>query len=118
MPPPPFPPVTRTSTVGNLMLTVDPPATRLRQANFGVGGFGYPALVAYNPSKGKFSVMRSAFEPAHVKEFLERLRRGYESAAPLVGTLAEVASTEPWDGEDAAEEAADEFSLDDIMAEE
>lgn len=28
------------------------------ESNFGIGGFGYPALVAFRPDDGKFSTMR------------------------------------------------------------
>jgi protein disulfide-isomerase A6 len=45
------------------------------EANFGVGGYGYPALVAYSPSKQKFSSLRSAFEERHVREFLDSVRQ-------------------------------------------
>jgi len=60
---------------------------------------------------------RSAFEAAHVGDFVESIRRGYERVAPLTNNLKvlpEAASTEPWDGKDAAVEAEDEFSLDDL----
>ena len=49
---------------------------------------------------------------------MENIRRGYERVSPLVGSLAVPETTEAWDGQDAAVEAADEFSLDDIMNEE
>lgn len=38
------------------------------EENFGVGGFGYPALVAFKPRDLKYSVAKSAFELEHVVE--------------------------------------------------
>ena len=56
----------------------------------------------------------SAFAPAALKEFVRNLR--YEPVQPVTnGKLGEVATLEPWDGQDAAVEMEDEFSLDDIM---
>lgn len=89
------------------------------EANFGVGGFGYPALVAFNPkNNGAFSTSRSAFELSHVKGFVESLRKGGEGVSPLAGQLAPLRIRTPWDGKDAAVQIEDEFSLDDIMADE
>jgi hypothetical protein len=57
---------------------------------------------------------RSAFAPAALKEFVRNLR--YEPVQPVSdGKLGEVETLEPWDGQDAAVEMEDEFSLDDIM---
>lgn len=40
----------------------------------------------------------------------------YEPVQPVAdGKLAEAATLEPWDGQDAVVEMEDEFSLDDIM---
>lgn len=87
------------------------------EANFGVGGFGYPALVAFKPSNNKFSVAKSAFELAHVQEFIERIRRGGESVLSLNGELSSIKATTPWDGKDAAVEEVEEFSLEDLFDE-
>jgi len=84
------------------------------EESLGVGGFGYPALVALKPADLKYSTMRSAFAPAALKEFVRNIR--YEPVQPVAGgKLGEVATLEPWDGNDAAVELEDEFSLDDIM---
>lgn len=49
-----------------------------------------------------------------MKEFVRNLR--YEPVQPVTdGKLGEVETMEPWDGQDAAVEMEDEFSLDDIM---
>lgn len=37
-------------------------------------GYGYPALIAFNPSKSKYASLRSAFEETHVKQFLDSVR--------------------------------------------
>jgi hypothetical protein len=69
------------------------------------------------PTPNKTNKPHSAFEAAHVGDFVESIRRGYERVAPLTNNLKalpEAASTEPWDGKDAAVEAEDEFSLDDL----
>eukprot|EP00775_Hariotina_reticulata_P009043 gene9043-9214_t len=84
------------------------------EASLGVGGFGYPAFVALKPTDNKFSTMRSAFATPAIKEFVRNLR--YEPVQAVAGgKLGEVQHHEPWDGQDAAVEAEDEFSLDDIM---
>ena len=68
----------------------------MSQNNFGVGGFGYPALVAYKPKDSKYASPKGAFELAHLEEFIERLRKGGESVSAMQGTLASIASTAPW----------------------
>ncbi|KAL4431619.1 hypothetical protein ABPG77_001461 [Micractinium sp. CCAP 211/92] len=88
------------------------------EENFGVGGYGYPALIAFNPSKSKYASLRSAFEETHVKQFLDSVRLGFERVSDVSGELAKVQTREPWDGGEGAEEAADEFDLADLMAEE
>ncbi|GFR51819.1 hypothetical protein Agub_g14281 [Astrephomene gubernaculifera] len=84
------------------------------EGNFGVGGFGYPALVAFNPADKKYTICKTAFELSHLKDWMESMRMGGASAVALQGSLASISSTDPWDGQDAQEEAADEFSLDDL----
>ena len=83
--------------------------------NFGVGGFGYPAFVAFRPAEKKYSVCSSAFEYAHVRDWVESLGKGGVSALALQGEAAEIKPTVAWDGKDAVEAVEDEFSLDDIM---
>jgi hypothetical protein len=56
----------------------------------------------------------SAFEGPALKEFVRNLR--YEPVAPVSGgKLGTVETIEAWDGQDAAVQVEDEFSLDDIM---
>jgi hypothetical protein len=33
-----------------------------------VGGFGYPALVAYKPKDGKFAIPKGAFDQTQIQE--------------------------------------------------
>lgn len=88
------------------------------EASFGVGGAGYPALVAFNPKgNGAFSTFKYAFETSHVKGFVESLRKGGEAAAPLAAPLAPLAMTAPWDGKDAPPEVEEEFSLEELNEE-
>ncbi|KAG1665201.1 hypothetical protein FOA52_002602 [Chlamydomonas sp. UWO 241] len=84
------------------------------EANFGVGGFGYPALVAFKPKDGKFAVARTAFELKHVEEFIERIRKGGEQVLSMNGELAPIKANTPWDGKDAVVQDVEEFSLDDL----
>lgn len=44
--------------------------------------------------------------------------QGFERVSDVSGELAKVQTREPWDGGEGAEEAADEFDLADLMAEE
>ena len=62
-----------------------------------------------------YSTCKGAFAAGPVKEWVEVMRTTGAGAAPIHGSLAPVASITPWDGQDAKEEAVDEFSLDDIM---
>ena len=78
-------------------------------------GYGYPALIAFNPSKAKYANLKSAFEDKPVKAFIESVRLGFERVADVSGPLAAVEARAPWDGSDGEEVAADEFDLADLM---
>lgn len=78
-------------------------------------GYGYPALVSLSPSKGKYSSLRSAYEEAHVLEFIEAVRTGRERVEDVHGALATPATTDPWNGEAGHLEVEEEFSLEDLM---
>jgi protein disulfide-isomerase A6 len=84
------------------------------EKNFEVGGYGYPAFIALNPAKGKYATLRSGFETAHVKEFLDSVRRGQEPVVSITGELSKAATVDAWDGTDGAEELEEEFSLEDL----
>ena len=78
-------------------------------------GYGYPALIAFNPGKAKYANLKSAFEDKPVKAFIESVRLGFERVATVSGPLATVEARAPWDGSDGEEVAADEFDLADLM---
>lgn len=81
-----------------------------------VGGYGYPAFIALNPSKEKFASLKSGFEKEHVKEFMDNVRRGQEPVVPIKGDVsaAKVVTTNAWDGKDGEEIIEEEFSLEDL----
>lgn len=84
------------------------------EANAGVGGYGYPAFIALNPSKGKYATLKGSFDAGSIKEFMDAVRTGRERVAPIEGPLATLATRAPWDGNDGEEAVEDEFSLEDL----
>ncbi|KAJ6802667.1 protein disulfide isomerase 8 precursor [Iris pallida] len=83
----------------------------------GVGGYGYPALIALNVKKGVYAPLRSAFELDQVIEFVREAGRGGKGNLPL-GNAPTIVPTEPWDGKDGEIVEDDEFSLEDLMGDE
>ncbi|CAK9177702.1 unnamed protein product [Ilex paraguariensis] len=49
----------------------------------GVGGYGYPALVAMNVKKGAYTSLRSAFERDQIVEFVKEAEYGGKGNLPL-----------------------------------
>lgn len=88
------------------------------EANFGVGGYGYPAMIAFRPSKNLLAPLKGAFDYDHVVEFIKGLRHGLVKPVPIEGDLAVLKTIDPWDGSDGKVEEEDEFDLSDIMGEE
>ncbi|KAK8588557.1 hypothetical protein V6N13_087466 [Hibiscus sabdariffa] len=86
------------------------------ETRVGVGGYGYPALVALNIKKGAYAPLKSAFELEHINEFVKEAGRGGKGNLPLEGK-PEVVKTEPWDGKDGEIIEEDEFSLEELMGE-
>ncbi|KAE8654905.1 Protein disulfide-isomerase like 2-2 [Hibiscus syriacus] len=82
----------------------------------GVGGYGYPALVALNIKKGAYAPLKSAFELEHIIEFVKEAGLGGKGNLPLEGK-PKIAKTEPWDGKDGEIIEEDEFSLEELMGE-
>ncbi|CAI0460302.1 unnamed protein product [Linum tenue] len=82
----------------------------------GVGGYGYPALVALNVKKGVYAPLKSAYELEYIREFVKEAGRGGKGNLPLEGT-PEIVKTEPWDGKDGEIIEEDEFSLEELMGE-
>lgn len=79
-----------------------------------VGGFGYPALVAINHKKEKFSVLKGSFSEEGIKSFMGSLVVGRQRTVPL-STVAEINTVDPWDGEDGKLEYEEEFDLSELM---
>ncbi|KAI4341000.1 hypothetical protein MLD38_025781 [Melastoma candidum] len=80
----------------------------------GVGGYGYPALVALNAKKGAYAPLRSAYELDHIAEFVREAGLGGKGNLPFEGTPV-VSTIEPWDGKDGEILEEDEFSLEELM---
>uniref|UniRef100_A0A0E0M1W9 protein disulfide-isomerase n=1 Tax=Oryza punctata TaxID=4537 RepID=A0A0E0M1W9_ORYPU len=81
----------------------------------GVGGYGYPAMVALNVKKGAYAPLRSAFQLDEIIEFVKEAGRGGKGNLPLDGTPT-IVQSEPWDGKDGEVIEEDEFSLEELMA--
>ncbi|KAI3703979.1 hypothetical protein L1987_74180 [Smallanthus sonchifolius] len=84
------------------------------EKNVGVGGYGYPALVALNIKKGAYAPLRSAFERDQIIEFVKTAGLGGKGTLPLDG-IPTIVKTEPWDGKDGEIIEEDEFSLEELM---
>ncbi|KAK4420561.1 protein disulfide isomerase-like 2-3 [Sesamum alatum] len=84
------------------------------EKHVGVGGYGYPALVALNLKKKAYAPLRSAFERDHIIEFVKEAGRGGKGIVPLEGSPV-IVKTEPWDGKDGEIMEEDEFSLEELM---
>ncbi|MCO5609887.1 hypothetical protein L7F22_064120 [Adiantum nelumboides] len=82
----------------------------------GVGGYGYPALVALNVKKNVFAPMRSAFGLDPIIEYVKDAGRGGKGNLPIQ-SLPALEQTPAWDGKDAEVIKEDEFSLEDLMSE-
>ncbi|KAH7280411.1 hypothetical protein KP509_37G065900 [Ceratopteris richardii] len=82
----------------------------------GVGGYGYPALVALNVKKSVYAPMRSAFDIQPIIEFIKDAGRGGKGNVPIQ-SLPTLEQTQAWDGKDAEIIEEDEFSLEDLMSE-
>nr|XP_043627444.1 protein disulfide isomerase-like 2-3 [Erigeron canadensis] len=84
------------------------------EKHVGVGGYGYPALIALNIKKGAYAPLRSAYERDQIIEFVKAAGLGGKGTLPLEGT-PKIVSTEPWDGKDGEIIEEDEFSLEELM---
>ncbi|XP_057522786.1 protein disulfide isomerase-like 2-3 [Amaranthus tricolor] len=82
--------------------------------NVGVGGYGYPAMVALNVKKGAYAPLKSAFELDHIVEFVKEAGRGGKGNLPMANT-PKIEKIEAWDGKDGEIIEEDEFSLDELM---
>ncbi|KAK9663914.1 hypothetical protein RND81_14G006000 [Saponaria officinalis] len=84
------------------------------ETQVGVGGYGYPALVALNTKKGLYAPLKSAFELEHIVAFVKEAGLGGKGNLPLSAT-PKIENIEPWDGKDGEVIEEEEFSLDELM---
>ncbi|GMR31744.1 hypothetical protein PMAYCL1PPCAC_01939 [Pristionchus mayeri] len=80
-----------------------------------VGGFGYPAMVALNSRKGKYSTLKGSFGKDGISEFLRDLSYGKGRTQSLRGEgFPKVDKSEPWDGKDGEMPVEEEIDLSDV----
>ncbi|KAI6205438.1 Protein disulfide-isomerase [Aphelenchoides besseyi] len=85
---------------------------------FDIGGFGYPAMIAANSRKLKFSTMTGSFGKDGVGEFLRDLSYGRGKTSTIRGTeFPEAQDVKPWDGKDAEPPVMEEIDLSDVELE-
>jgi protein disulfide-isomerase A6 len=86
------------------------------EGTFGVGGGGYPALIAVNAKKMRFSSLKGQFSASGLSEFINKLVAG-RGTVPVNGDkLPSLVVTESWDGNDFVPDAyEEEFDLADLM---
>uniref|UniRef100_I2CQT3 protein disulfide-isomerase n=1 Tax=Nannochloropsis gaditana (strain CCMP526) TaxID=1093141 RepID=I2CQT3_NANGC len=80
--------------------------------------FGFPAVAALSKDKHVFATFKGAFHAASISSFLVGLTTGKESTAPLPPGALKVVKATAWDGREPPVVEEEEFSLEDIMAEE
>ncbi|VDM57196.1 unnamed protein product [Angiostrongylus costaricensis] len=82
---------------------------------FGVGGFGYPAMVAMNYRKMKFAMLKGSFGSDGINEFLRDLSYGKGQTAPVKGAVfPKIIKIEPWDGKDGQLPVEEDVDLSDV----
>lgn len=78
-----------------------------------IGGSGYPALVALNAKKKKFSTFRLSFSESTISEFVNQLVVGRASTTTLTAlpTITKIAA---WDGKDKVVKVEKEIDLSEL----
>jgi protein disulfide-isomerase A6 len=90
-------------------------ATGNIEESVGVGGFGYPAMVALNARKKFYTTLTGPFSESGVHEFLRDLVGGRGRTQPLKGgKLPDVSKVEPWDGKDGVLPEVEDIDLSDF----
>ena len=85
------------------------------EASVGVGGYGYPAMIALNPRKSLYAELKLSFSEQTVNEFLKELSFGRGSTSALRGEgLPEIASIDSWDGKDGQLPEEEEIDLSEL----
>ncbi|KAK4363247.1 hypothetical protein RND71_018488 [Anisodus tanguticus] len=87
------------------------------EKHVGVGGYGYPAMVALNVKKGVYAPLKGAFQRQPIIDFVKEAGLGGKGNLPLAATPS-IVKNEPWDGKDGEIIEEDEFSLDELMGDE
>ncbi|KAL3085944.1 hypothetical protein niasHS_008986 [Heterodera schachtii] len=86
--------------------------------SFGIGGFGYPVMVAVNTRKLKYSTMTGSFGQSGISEFLRDLSYGKGKTSSVPGAnMPSLADVPAWDGRDAElppMEDVDDIDLSDV----
>ncbi|CAN4103686.1 unnamed protein product [Withania somnifera] len=84
------------------------------EKHVGVGGYGYPAMVALNVKKGVYAPLKSAFQRQPIIDFVKEAGLGGKGNLPLAAAPS-IVKSEPWDGKDGEIIEEDEFSLEELM---
>lgn len=85
---------------------------------FEVGGFGYPAMVAVNTRKLKYSTMTGSFGSDGIGEFLRDLSFGRGKTSSIRGnSFPDAITVKAWDGKDAEIPVMDDIDLSDVELE-
>lgn len=85
---------------------------------FEVGGFGYPAMIAVNTRKLKYSTMTGSFGKDGISEFLRDLSYGRGKTSSLrSSSFPEAEKVKAWDGKDAEQIVIDDIDLSDVELE-
>uniref|UniRef100_A0AC35UG00 Protein disulfide-isomerase n=1 Tax=Rhabditophanes sp. KR3021 TaxID=114890 RepID=A0AC35UG00_9BILA len=82
---------------------------------FEIGGFGYPAMVAVNTRKQKFSMLKGSFAEDGISEFLRDLSYGRGNTQTLAGNkFPVIQKVAAWDGKDGEMPVEEEIDLSDV----
>uniref|UniRef100_A0A0N4ZQP4 Protein disulfide-isomerase A6 homolog n=1 Tax=Parastrongyloides trichosuri TaxID=131310 RepID=A0A0N4ZQP4_PARTI len=82
---------------------------------FGVGGFGYPAMVAVNPRKQKYSILKGSFGVEGISEFVRDLSYGKGQTLSMTGDkFPTIVKVEAWDGKDGVMPVEEDIDLSDV----
>ncbi|KAH7696904.1 disulfide-isomerase A6 [Aphelenchoides avenae] len=81
---------------------------------FDIGGFGYPAMVAVNSRKMKFSTMTGSFAKDGINEFLRDLSYGKGKTSSIKGNFPKAQKVDAWDGKDGKLPEVEEIDLSDV----
>lgn len=82
---------------------------------FEIGGFGYPAMIAVNSRKLKYSTLTGSFGKEGIHEFLRDLSYGKGKTTSLKNTeFPKLNTVEAWDGKDGKLPQMEELDLSDV----